>query len=94
MREHDPAASEARLVRLLFLDIGNGCLGGRGGGGGEGEVAAVLGRAGKGEVNGVASRGAGVGVIDLTSSSMSIGTGSFPLPLRSSRVFSTGTSGM
>jgi len=80
-RERDPAANEGRLARLLFLDIGRGCLGGRGGvEGGVGTVAVAFGRAGKGEVNGVASRGTGVGVIDLTSSSTSIGTGSVPLP--------------
>lgn len=82
MRERDPAANEARLVTLLFLDMGNVCLDGRGGVvGGVGTVAVTLARAGKGEVNGVASRGTGVGVIDLTSSSMSIGITSFALPL-------------
>lgn len=83
MRERDPAASEARLVRLLFLDIGKGCLDGKGGvEGGVGTAAAILVRAGKGEVNdGVTSRGKGVGVIDLASSSTSIGIKSFALPL-------------
>ena len=81
MIERDPAASEERLLRLLFLDIGRGCLDGRGGvEGGVGTVAVILEKAGKGEANGVASRGTGVGVIDLTSSSTSIGTGSAPLP--------------
>ena len=82
MRERDPAASEARLAILLFLDIGNACLVGRGGvEGGVGTVVATLARADKGEVNGVASRGTGVGVIDLTSSSTSIGITSVALPL-------------
>jgi hypothetical protein len=81
-RERDPAVIEIRLVRLLFLDIGSGCLGGRGGvEDGVSTCAVVLARVGKGEVNGVASRGAGVGVIDLTSSSISIWTGSCALPL-------------
>ena len=88
--ERDPAASDARLVRLLFLDIGKACLDGRGGvEGGVGTAA----RAGEGEVNGFGSRGAGVGVIDLTSWSISIGIGLFGSALRSSRVFSVGTTG-
>jgi hypothetical protein len=79
MRERDPAVSEARLARLSFLDIGTACLDGRGGV--EGGVGVALTRADKGEANGVASRGAGVGVIDLTSSSTSIGIRSPALPL-------------
>jgi len=82
MRERDPEASEARLVRLLFLDIGNACLGGSGGvEGGVGTVGLIFARTGKGEAKGDASRGAGVGVVDLTSSSTSIGISSFALPL-------------
>lgn len=73
MRERDPEVSDGRLVRLLFLDIGDACLGGSGGvEGGVGTVALIFARAGKGEVYGVASRGTGVGVVDLTSSSTSM----------------------
>jgi len=51
MRERDPEGSDGRLVRLLVLDIGNGCLDERGGvEGGVETVALVLVRAGKGEV--------------------------------------------
>lgn len=76
MRERDPEVSEGRLVRLLVLDIGNGCLDERGGvEGGVETVALILVRAGKGE--GAASRETGVGVDGLTSSSTSMWTSSF-----------------
>jgi len=82
MRERDPVVSEARLVRLLFLDIGKAWLGGVGGVEGGVETAAViLARAGESEAEGVASRGRGVGVDDRASSSTSIGIRSFALPL-------------
>ena len=82
MRERDPEAREARFARLLFLDIGSGCLDDTGGvEGGVGTDGLIFARAGRGEVYGVASRGAGVGVIDLTSSSTSMGITSLALPL-------------
>jgi len=78
MRERDPEISDGRLVRLLFLEMGRACLGGSGGvEGGVGTVALVFAMAGKGEVRGVASRGKGVGVVDLTSLSMSMWMSSF-----------------
>lgn len=84
IRERDPEVSDGRLVILLFLDIGKACLDDRGGvEGGVGTVGLIIARAGKGEVCDVASRGAGVGVVDLTSLSTSI---SFALPSRSSGV--------
>ena len=74
MRERDPEVSDGRLVRLLFLEIGKACLDGSGV---EGGVGLVFAGAGRGEVCGVASRGKGVGVVDLTSLSTSMWIASF-----------------
>ena len=95
MRERDAEVSDGRLVRLLFLDMGEASLDGRGGvEGGVGTVALVFAGAGKGEVCDVGSRGKGVGVVDLTSLSMSMRIASFALRLRSSPVVSVGRSGV
>ena len=53
MRERDPELSEGRLVKLFFLDKGNGFIGGVEEGVGTVERE-------KGEARGVASRGIGV----------------------------------
>lgn len=71
MRERDPEVSEGRLVRLLFLDKGNAFRGGVAGGVGTDPL--TLAEVGEGGVGGVVSRGEGVGVVDLASSSTSIG---------------------
>jgi len=82
MIERDPDAKEVRLVRPLFLGIGNTCLGGSGGvEGGVGTIGLIFARVGKGKAKGDASRGAGVGVVDLASSSTSMGISSFALLL-------------
>ena len=82
-------------MRLLFLDIGKACLDGGGGvEGGVWTVALVFAGPGKGEVCGGASRGKGVGVVDLTSLSTSMWITSFALALRSSPMVSVGTSGV
>jgi hypothetical protein len=79
MRERDPEVSEGRLVRLLFLDKDEAFRGGVEGGVGTDPL--TLAKAGEGEARGVASRGEGVGDVDLTSSSTSIGMRTLALPL-------------
>ena len=79
MSERDPEPSEGCLVRLLFLDRDDALGGGVETGVGTDPL--ILVGTGEGEVGGVATRGEDVGVVDLTSSSTSIGTRALALPL-------------